>query len=54
MQSDNDNTALIKACRRGDVERVRELLDKGIYIDYTDKVPHNIIIESIMVCSMHA
>ena len=39
MQSDSDNTALIKACRRGDIKRVRELLDKGTHVDYTDKVP---------------
>ena len=38
---DDDNTALIKACHRGYVKRVRELLEKGtkFNVDYTDKVP---------------
>ena len=39
MQNDSDNIALIKACRRGDIKRVKELLDKGTHVDYTDKVP---------------
>ena len=53
MQSDDDNTALIKACRRGYVKRVRELLEKGtkLNVDYTDKVPIVIICSTVLtVC----
>ena len=37
IQDEYGDTALIQACRRGQVETVRVLLDHGVNVDYQNK-----------------
>ena len=38
LQTNNGNTALIKACEHGHIETARVLLDHGAVVDYQNKV----------------
>ena len=38
MQDEDGDTALIKACRHGDVETARVLLDRGANVDQQNEV----------------